>query len=334
MGPGRRPSAARATGMANRGTGPAANPAPRQRRPRLSWREVRGQTGARGGDGLRSVVRQPRGVRATQADRGGRTAAAPPAPRAVGEQPYATGSALVVEHDAARLDYDGRLYRLTMRRRLRNTGTEPVTRYLIRISDKPLPRRARAGQRALPHPPPDLGGAGAGRDVPRRGGAMGGQARPRRLQGGLAAVRERPGPLPALPRRVGVNRVRVLGGGREVGPVVPAGRTAAHRAPGGPAGVRAPCPLWRGRPGAHPHRRPAQPPAARRRSRRRHRSGIPWTPALARTACAPPALRDVNPSYPPVSIFGSRRRRMPGPGRPGRSTAAAVSRSSGDAPQA
>ncbi|MFI9206121.1 peptide deformylase [Streptomyces sp. NPDC053048] len=65
--------------------------------------------------------------------RGGRTAA-PPTPRAAAEQPYATGSALVVEHDAARLDYDGRLYRLTMRRRLRNTGTEPVTRYLIRIS--------------------------------------------------------------------------------------------------------------------------------------------------------------------------------------------------------
>ncbi|WP_369383275.1 helix-turn-helix domain-containing protein [Streptomyces sp. cg36] len=50
------------------------------------------------------------------------------------EQPYATGSALVVEHDTARLDYDGAMYRLTMRRLLRNTGIEPVTRYLIRIS--------------------------------------------------------------------------------------------------------------------------------------------------------------------------------------------------------
>ncbi|MFE7130546.1 helix-turn-helix domain-containing protein [Streptomyces sp. NPDC057638] len=56
----------------------------------------------------------------------------PPQPRV--EQPYAAGSALVVEHDAARLDYDGHAYRLTMRRLLRNTGTEPVTRYLIRIS--------------------------------------------------------------------------------------------------------------------------------------------------------------------------------------------------------
>ncbi|MEU3220768.1 hypothetical protein [Streptomyces sp. NPDC006971] len=59
--------------------------------------------------------------------------AAPPAQRRP-EQPYATGSALVVEHDAARLQYDGSSYRLTMRRRLRNTGDEPVTRYLIRIS--------------------------------------------------------------------------------------------------------------------------------------------------------------------------------------------------------
>ncbi|MES9505525.1 helix-turn-helix transcriptional regulator [Streptomyces sp. NPDC000609] len=68
------------------------------------------------------------------------TARAPVAPVAVvpaprrSEQPYATGSAIVVEHDAARLDYDGRLYRLTMRRLLRNTGSEPITRYLIRIS--------------------------------------------------------------------------------------------------------------------------------------------------------------------------------------------------------
>ncbi|MGV9576695.1 helix-turn-helix domain-containing protein [Streptomyces sp. NPDC003509] len=68
------------------------------------------------------------------------TARAPVAPTAVApaprrsEQPYATGSAIVVEHDAARLDYDGRLYRLTMRRLLRNTGSEPITRYLIRIS--------------------------------------------------------------------------------------------------------------------------------------------------------------------------------------------------------
>ncbi|MCX5398547.1 helix-turn-helix transcriptional regulator [Streptomyces sp. NBC_00102] len=64
-----------------------------------------------------------------------RTAPAPPvqAPRRA-EQPYATGSAIVVEHDAARLHYDGSHYRLTMRRLLRNTGSEPISRYLIRIS--------------------------------------------------------------------------------------------------------------------------------------------------------------------------------------------------------
>ncbi|GGN81526.1 hypothetical protein GCM10011579_068210 [Streptomyces albiflavescens] len=65
-------------------------------------------------------------------------AAAVPAPRRT-EQPYATGSAIVVEHDAARLDCDGRLYRLTMRRLLRNTGDAPITRYLIRISVDPYP---------------------------------------------------------------------------------------------------------------------------------------------------------------------------------------------------
>ncbi|MFI2612596.1 XRE family transcriptional regulator [Kitasatospora sp. NPDC018619] len=58
---------------------------------------------------------------------------APPAPRRP-EQPYATGLAIVVAHDGARLDFDGCQYRLTMRRLLRNTGSEPITRYLIRIS--------------------------------------------------------------------------------------------------------------------------------------------------------------------------------------------------------
>lgn len=62
------------------------------------------------------------------------TAAATAATPRRTEQPYATGSAIVVEHDAARLDYDGEFYRLTMRRLLRNTGDVPITRYLIRIS--------------------------------------------------------------------------------------------------------------------------------------------------------------------------------------------------------
>ncbi|MFB7745636.1 helix-turn-helix domain-containing protein [Streptomyces sp. NPDC056132] len=69
------------------------------------------------------------------------------------EQPYATGSALVVEHDAACLEYDGHFYRLTMRRLLRNTGTEPVTRYLVRISVDRYPgdpERSNAHYRAHP----------------------------------------------------------------------------------------------------------------------------------------------------------------------------------------
>ncbi|MEU3030013.1 helix-turn-helix domain-containing protein [Streptomyces incarnatus] len=68
----------------------------------------------------------------TREARAKRPPAAPPPRRP--EQPYATGSALVVDHDTACLKYDGRSYRLTMRRLLRNTGNEPVTRYLIRIS--------------------------------------------------------------------------------------------------------------------------------------------------------------------------------------------------------
>ncbi|MEU6190234.1 peptide deformylase [Nocardia sp. NPDC047038] len=49
-------------------------------------------------------------------------------------EPAEQGSSLVVDHDDAVLRYDSLTYRLTQRRRLINTGTEPVTRYLIRIS--------------------------------------------------------------------------------------------------------------------------------------------------------------------------------------------------------
>lgn len=45
-----------------------------------------------------------------------------------------TGSSLVVEHDDAELTYDGRRYRATMRRKLRNEGAEPIVHYLVRIS--------------------------------------------------------------------------------------------------------------------------------------------------------------------------------------------------------
>lgn len=40
----------------------------------------------------------------------------------------------MVEHDDATLHYDGHVYRLVQRRRLVNGGSEPITRYLIRIS--------------------------------------------------------------------------------------------------------------------------------------------------------------------------------------------------------
>jgi peptide deformylase len=43
-------------------------------------------------------------------------------------------SGLVVEHDHAELRYEDGKYHPTQRRRIRNVGTEPVTRYLIRIS--------------------------------------------------------------------------------------------------------------------------------------------------------------------------------------------------------
>lgn len=56
---------------------------------------------------------------------------ASPAPRL---DPALATAALVCEHDAAHLVYDGTTYRLSMRRLLRNTGAEPVTRYLIRIA--------------------------------------------------------------------------------------------------------------------------------------------------------------------------------------------------------
>ncbi|MFJ2744789.1 peptide deformylase [Streptomyces sp. NPDC087440] len=41
---------------------------------------------------------------------------------------------IVVLEDAAELRYDGTVYHLAMRRRLRNSGTEPITRYLVRIA--------------------------------------------------------------------------------------------------------------------------------------------------------------------------------------------------------
>lgn len=68
-----------------------------------------------------------------------REAEAPPrAERAETRTPAADeeylATSLVVVHDHARLQYDGRIYTATQRRELLNAGTEPVTRYLVRIA--------------------------------------------------------------------------------------------------------------------------------------------------------------------------------------------------------
>jgi peptide deformylase len=63
------------------------------------------------------------------------------------------GGGLVVEEDHAELSYDGALFRASQRRLLRNTGTEPVTRYLVRISVDRFPGqpdRSNALYRARP----------------------------------------------------------------------------------------------------------------------------------------------------------------------------------------
>ncbi|MFE9974015.1 peptide deformylase [Streptomyces hirsutus] len=61
-----------------------------------------------------------------EADAGGQ-----PVPEA--PEPPPSAGILVLE-DTAALRYDGSVYHLTMHRRLRNTGTEPITRYLVRIA--------------------------------------------------------------------------------------------------------------------------------------------------------------------------------------------------------
>lgn len=50
------------------------------------------------------------------------------------ETPAGTGTGLQVLDDDAELRFNGSVFHLTMRRRLINTGAEPVTRYLVRIS--------------------------------------------------------------------------------------------------------------------------------------------------------------------------------------------------------
>ncbi|MCC2275454.1 peptide deformylase [Streptomyces sp. ET3-23] len=69
----------------------------------------------------------------------------------VADAPPSAG--ILVVEDAAALRYDGAVYHLTMRRRLRNTGTEPITRYLVRIAVDRYPgepERSNALYRAHP----------------------------------------------------------------------------------------------------------------------------------------------------------------------------------------
>ncbi|HEY0641286.1 MAG TPA: peptide deformylase [Pseudonocardiaceae bacterium] len=55
----------------------------------------------------------------------------PPIPVEAAPQPSA---GIVVEHDHATLTYSAGMYRPVQRRKIRNVGTEPITRYLMRMS--------------------------------------------------------------------------------------------------------------------------------------------------------------------------------------------------------
>ncbi|WP_218024386.1 peptide deformylase [Nocardia lijiangensis] len=71
-------------------------------------------------------------LRAAYAEFSAHRSAAVRAPVAV--ESYDSIRSLVVDHDDASLSFDGHIYRLRQRRRLINGGSEPITRYLIRIS--------------------------------------------------------------------------------------------------------------------------------------------------------------------------------------------------------
>ncbi|MBB5858302.1 peptide deformylase [Amycolatopsis umgeniensis] len=81
------------------------------------------ETALRAGGALRAAFRD------FDAHRPLRTRLTPP----VADTVTGTGG-LVVDHDDATLRYDDGIYLLTQRRHLVNHGTEPITRYLIRIS--------------------------------------------------------------------------------------------------------------------------------------------------------------------------------------------------------
>ncbi|MFJ3950275.1 peptide deformylase [Streptomyces libani] len=74
-----------------------------------------------------------------------------PTQRPAAGEPHTTS--LIVEHEDTSLYYDGSTYRATQRRRLYNDSSDPVTRYLIRISVDRYPgdpERSNAHYRAHP----------------------------------------------------------------------------------------------------------------------------------------------------------------------------------------
>ena len=152
---------------------------------------------------------------------------------------------------------------------------------------RPLPERPRPLQPAPPGAPAHLRRAATtgppGRRRRRPGAdALASQARSGRVQGDLAALRERGATLPALPGRPGHHRVRVQRRAREVGPLVPAGRPAAH-----PAARRTPGPARGPRPAGLGRGNLA---LARRRARcGRRRSGT--TRATGRSTTGRPTTR-------------------------------------------
>lgn len=82
------------------------------------------ETALRAGGALRSAFRDYEANRSVRVR-----------PALVAEPVEQAGAgSLVVDHDDATLRYDDGVYRLTQRRRLVNGGTEPISRYLIRIS--------------------------------------------------------------------------------------------------------------------------------------------------------------------------------------------------------
>ena len=61
-------------------------------------------------------------------------AAVAPRPRESGDLRFPGPAGLIVEYEHAELSYDEGSYRCTVRRELFNAGSEPVTRYLVRIA--------------------------------------------------------------------------------------------------------------------------------------------------------------------------------------------------------